>query len=102
MRVAATLLFSLVLTPALAAEPIALRDMGSFHIGGKVAEISGRPVREIVRVPGGPASRLDPNGRFQVEQMYVQYFLPQNRKGKISFAAVARWRSHRRELRDHA
>ncbi len=56
--------------------------MGSFHIGGRVVEISGRPVQEIVRVPGGPSSRLDPNGRFQVEQMYVQYFLPQNRKGK--------------------
>ncbi len=56
--------------------------MGSFHIGGRVVEISGRPVQEIVRVPGGPPSRLDPNGRYQVEQMYVQYFLPQNRKGK--------------------
>jgi pimeloyl-ACP methyl ester carboxylesterase len=82
MRGAAIALFWLVLTPVLGAEPIALRDMGSFHIGGKVVEISGRPVREIVRVPGGPPSRLDPNGRFQVEQMYVQYFLPQNRKGK--------------------
>ncbi len=82
MRVAAIILFSLMLTPALGAEPIALRDMGSFHIGGRVVEISGRPVQEIVRVPGGPPSRLDPNGRFQVEQMYVQYFLPQNRKGK--------------------
>jgi pimeloyl-ACP methyl ester carboxylesterase len=82
MRVAATFLFCLALTPALGAEPIALRDMGSFHIGGRVVEISGRPVQEIVRVPGGPLSRLDPNGRFQVEQMYVQYFLPQNRKGK--------------------
>jgi pimeloyl-ACP methyl ester carboxylesterase len=82
MRVAATFLFCLALTPALGAEPIALRDMGSFHIGGRVVEISGRPVQEIVRVPGGPSSRLDPNGRFQVEQMYVQYFLPQNRKGK--------------------
>jgi pimeloyl-ACP methyl ester carboxylesterase len=82
MRVAAMILFCLILTPALGSEPIALRAMGSFHIGGKVVEISGRPVREIVRVPGGPPSRLDPNGRFQVEQMYVQYFLPQNRKGK--------------------
>src|SRR5262245_15206052 len=82
MRVAAMILFLLVLTPAFGVEPIALRDMGSFHIGGKVVEVSGRPVREIVRVPGGPPSRLDPNGRFQVEQMYVQYFLPQIRRGK--------------------
>ena len=36
-----------------------------------------------MRAPGGPASKLDPNGQFQVEQMYVQYFLPKNRKGKL-------------------
>ena len=38
---------------------------------------------DIVRAPGGPPSKLDPNGHYQVEQMYVQYFLPQNRKGKL-------------------
>src|SRR6202012_638194 len=45
-------------------------------------EISGRPVPAVgLRVGGGPA-RLDPNGLYQVEQMYVQYFLPEERKGK--------------------
>jgi pimeloyl-ACP methyl ester carboxylesterase len=44
--------------------------------------VSGKPVREIQRVPGGPMSKLDPNGQFMVEQMYVQYFLPKQRKGK--------------------
>ena len=34
-------------------------------------------------MPGGPPSKLDPNGQFMVEQMYVQYFLPKNRKGKL-------------------
>ena len=68
--------------PAVAAEPIALRDMGSFHIGGRIAEVSGKEVRMIVRQPGGPQTKYDPNGQFMVEQMYVQYFLPQNRKGK--------------------
>jgi len=82
MRSLAALLFCLIVTPAFATEPIVLRDMGSFHIGGRIVEISGRPVQEIVRAPGGPPSRLDPNGRYQVEQMYIQYFLPQNRKGK--------------------
>ncbi|MEI8274477.1 MAG: esterase [Hyphomicrobiales bacterium] len=69
--------------PAVAAEPIALRDMGSFHIGGRIAEVSGKEVRMIVRQPGGPQTKYDPNGQFMVEQMYVQYFLPQNRKGKV-------------------
>lgn len=68
--------------PAVAAEPIALRDMGSFHIGGRIAEVTGKEVRMIVRQPGGPQTKYDPNGQFMVEQMYVQYFLPQNRKGK--------------------
>ena len=65
------------------AEDIVLRGMGSFHVGGRVAEIHGKPVRDIVRVPGGPSSKLDPNGAYQVEQMYAQYFLPKNRKGKL-------------------
>jgi len=64
-------------------EPIALRDMGSFHIGGRVIEVSGQPIKEIVFTPGGVPAKMDPNGKYQVEQMYVQYFLPQNRKGKM-------------------
>lgn len=64
-------------------EPIALRDMGSFHVGGRVVEVSGKPVREVVFAAGGTPAKLDPNGLYQVEQMYVQYFLPQNRKGKV-------------------
>jgi len=64
-------------------EPIALRDMGSFHIGGRLIEISGQPVKEIVFTPGGVPAKVDPNGTYQVEQMYVQYFLVQNRKGKL-------------------
>jgi hypothetical protein len=68
--------------PAMANDDIVLRGMGSFHIGGRVAEVSGKPVREIVRQPGGPLTKLDPNGQYMVEQMYVQYFLPKNRRGK--------------------
>jgi hypothetical protein len=70
------------MNPTFAGEPIALRDMGSFHIGGRVVEISGKPIKEIVLGAGGVPAKLDPNGLYQVEQMYVQYFLPQNRKGK--------------------
>jgi pimeloyl-ACP methyl ester carboxylesterase len=66
-----------------AEQDIVLRGMGSFHVGGRVVEISGKPVREIVRQPGGPLTKLDPNGQYMVEQMYVQYFLPKERKGKL-------------------
>src|SRR3982074_3953647 len=70
-----------VATPALAAEPIALRGMGSFHVGGRVVKISGKPVKEVVFTQGGVPAKIDPNGTYQVEQMYVQYFLPANKKG---------------------
>ena len=77
------ILFALAGSPAVAQikEPLALRDMGSFHIGGRTAEISGKPVREVAI--GGTTQKLDPNGSYLVEQMYVQYALPQNRKGKV-------------------
>ena len=76
---------SFAVTPAFAQtkEPIALRDMGSFHVGGRVIEITGQPIKEVVFTPGGVPAKVDPNGKYQVEQMYVQYFLPQNRKGKL-------------------
>jgi pimeloyl-ACP methyl ester carboxylesterase len=68
---------------AQADDAIALRGMGSFHIGGRLIEITGQPVKEVVFTPGGVPAKVDPNGKYQVEQMYVQYFLPQNRKGKL-------------------
>jgi hypothetical protein len=75
---------SALVSPAQATdEPIALRGMGSFHVGGRVVEVSGKPVREVAFTPGGVPAKVDSNGKYQVEQMYVQYFLPQNRKGKV-------------------
>jgi pimeloyl-ACP methyl ester carboxylesterase len=71
------------ITAALAAEDIVLRGMGSFHIGGRIVEVSGKEVRMIQRQPGGPLTKLDPNGQYMVEQMYVQFFLPKVRKGKF-------------------
>jgi hypothetical protein len=83
MRFALIAAAASVALPAFANDDIVLRGMGSFHVGGRIAEISGKPVREIVRQPGGPLTKLDPNGQYMVEQMYVQYFLPKHRKGKV-------------------
>src|SRR5579864_8752714 len=77
------ILLAAATVPAIAAEPLVLREMGSFHVGGRIAEVTGKEPRMIVRQPGGPLTKYDPNGQFIVEQMYVQYFLPQNRKGKM-------------------
>src|SRR5471032_1367920 len=77
------MLLGMLATPAAADENIVLRDMGTFHVGGRVVEITGKPVRELILGAGGVPAKIDPNGLYQVEQMYVQYFLPQNRKGKF-------------------
>ncbi len=63
--------------------PIALKDMGSFHVGGREVVISGKPVKEVTFTPGGVPAKVDPNGVYQVEQMYVQYFIPQNQRGAL-------------------
>jgi hypothetical protein len=82
----ANVLFAIALVAAtsevaFAAEPIALRDMGSFHVGGRLVEISGKPVKEVTFTAGGVPAKIDPNGTYQVEQMYVQYFLPARETG---------------------
>ena len=74
--------------PAFAAQaqddpPLALRGMGSFHIGGREAVVAGRPVREVLLVPGGVPARIDANGPYQVEAMYVQYHLPAAERGTV-------------------
>jgi pimeloyl-ACP methyl ester carboxylesterase len=82
-RMATAALIMIAATGFAAGEDIVLRGMGSFHIGGRTVEISGKPVRDIVRVPGGPSAKFDPNGQYQVEQMYTQYFLAKTRVGKV-------------------
>jgi pimeloyl-ACP methyl ester carboxylesterase len=77
------LLASLALLAGCAQDGIALRDMGSFHVGGREAVISGRPVKEVVFTPGGTPAKVDPNGTYLVESMYVQYFLPANKRGAV-------------------
>ena len=62
----------------LRAGAIALKDMGSFHVGGREMTVSGKPVKEVTFAPGGVPAKVDPNGVYQVEQTYVQYFIPQN------------------------
>ena len=78
----AWLLFTALASPAAAqdarsaggpAAPLGVREIGSMHVGGRVAAIEGLPEREIVFSPGAPPLRVNPNGRFQVEQMYAQY-----------------------------
>jgi pimeloyl-ACP methyl ester carboxylesterase len=59
-----------------------LADFGSFHVGGRQVTLSGYPVTESVFTAGAAPTRVDPNGDFEVEQMYVQYLIPSDRKAK--------------------
>jgi len=85
MRMVLALMAALATSSALAQNsgPIPLRDMGSFHVGGRLVEVSGQPIKEVLFTPGGVPAKVDPNGKYQVEQMYAQYFLVQNRRGKL-------------------
>ena len=51
----------------------AVSEVGSFHVGGRQATLAGLPGKEIVFTAGAPPFKVDPNGDFEVEQMYVQY-----------------------------
>jgi pimeloyl-ACP methyl ester carboxylesterase len=51
----------------------ALRALGSYHLGGSVVRLAGKPAVELSPVPGSPRITVDPNGSFLVGQMYVQY-----------------------------
>jgi pimeloyl-ACP methyl ester carboxylesterase len=69
--VLALALASSAATPA-AAEYL-VKEVGSFHIGGRTEILSGLRTKQSVFAPGAPPIKVDPNGEFEVEQMYVQY-----------------------------
>src|SRR5437588_10509013 len=85
MRMVLVLMAALATSSAFAQnrELILLRDMGSFHVGGRHIEVTGQPVKEVLFTPGGVPAKVDPNGKYQIEQMYAQYFLVEKRRGKL-------------------
>ncbi|MCO6416589.1 esterase [Siccirubricoccus sp. KC 17139] len=62
-----------IAAPAFAQAPLEVREIGSLHVGGRIATLSGLPQRQMTFSAGAPPVMLDPNGEFQVEQMYAQY-----------------------------
>ena len=72
---------------AAATEPAAadylVKEIGSFHVGGRSETLSGMPTREVVFSAGMPPLKVDPNGEFEVEQMYVQYVKLAQPKAKV-------------------
>jgi len=52
---------------------VAVREIGSFHVGGNMMTLSGMTPRERISTAHGPVHHIDPNGEIVVGQMYVQY-----------------------------
>ena len=50
-----------------------IREIGSFHVGGKQVSLSGLPAFEGTFAKGGASRKVDPNGDFETGQMYVHY-----------------------------
>lgn len=61
---------------------IKLEDMGSFHIGGKEIHVNNQQEERRHFTPGADPLIINPNGYHEVEQMYVQYFIPEREKGR--------------------
>src|SRR5713101_1042261 len=75
MRIAALVLgIAAVLTSTVAtADNLSVAEVGSFHVGGRAVSLTGLPTRDVVFTAGSQPIKVDPNGDFEVEQMYVQY-----------------------------
>ena len=77
----------LALAAAVAATPVAadylVKEIGSFHVGGRTETLSGLPTKDIVFSSGAPPIKVDPNGEFEVAQMYVQYVKLAQPRGRV-------------------
>ena len=80
---AAAIIGALLLSGCAAQGGLNIKEMGSFHIGGREHTVTGQPVKTVMFTPGGAPAKIDPNGVYQVEQMYVQYFVPANGRGTL-------------------
>src|SRR5215510_14035880 len=75
MRMVALVLgiLALVSPGAAEAQTISVAEVGSFHVGGRAVSLTGLPTRDVVFTAGSAPIKVDPNGDFEVEQMYVSY-----------------------------
>ena len=55
------------------ADVLRVREIGSYHVGGREVVLSGLPQQEVSFTAGMAPLKVDPNGQFEAFQMYVQY-----------------------------
>jgi pimeloyl-ACP methyl ester carboxylesterase len=65
-----------------------IRAVGSFHVGGRSVTLGGLPERDMPIGGGDSSLRVDPNGDFEVEQMYAQYILLEEPKARYPMLMV--------------
>lgn len=65
-----------------------IEDLGSFFVGGEEVSLKGLPPFETVIAKGSKPAIIDPNGEFEVGQMYVQYIRQKNPKAKYPLVFV--------------
>ena len=63
-------------------QALSVKEIGSFHVGGRQVTLSGLGRREFSYTEGAPSLTVDPNGDFEVEQLYVQYVRLSDPRGK--------------------
>ncbi len=73
---------ALALTGCASTPGLQIKEVGSFHLGGKQVTLSGLPEKELRFTPSSPPIKVNPNGEFEAEQMYVQYVLQSAPKAK--------------------
>jgi pimeloyl-ACP methyl ester carboxylesterase len=83
MRTIAIAMATAVMAATPAAADYLVKEVGSFHVGGHTETLSGLPSKEVVFSPGAPPIKVDPNGEFEVEQMYVQFVKLAQPKSKL-------------------
>lgn len=67
---------------------IKLSKMGSFHIGGRVINNPVDSIREVSFAKNGVPVYLNEKGTYQAEQMYIQYFIPEEVQGKYPIVFI--------------
>ena len=72
-----------MLAAASSANAYDVKEVGSFHTGGRQVSLEGLPVKDVVFSAGLAPMKVDPNGDFQTEQMYVQYVKLRRRRRAI-------------------
>ena len=60
-----------------------VKEVGSYHVGGRAASLTGLPEKDVVLSAGAPPLKVNPNGDFQVEQMYTRYTRLNNPRGQV-------------------